>query len=135
LFGQGCLIFLAALCLLGEIGYTMARRTGIMGVGAWSAGLAGACFGLGDTLGSLGTFLAKTITLNAASRPTPATFVAVLLLQAFNNTLVYGLLGIIASLIGAAIGRSQFRARQRALQNAQNAQNMDPGDEPARDSE
>ncbi len=113
LYVPGCLVFLAAVYLLGEIGHWTTRRTGTLGSGTWAAALAGVCFGLGDLVG---TVLARTIIGVSLFDPNPGISVGVILLQTLNNTLTYGLLGLIAGLIGAAIGRSHYRSHRQDLQ-------------------
>ena len=72
------------------------------------------CFGVGADLGFTA---ARTV----ISGFTPVQVVTALFIGAFGNTLIYGLLGVIAGVIGSAIGRRAFRAGQQTPQSAKNA--------------
>ena len=105
-----CLLFLATLFLLGEVGQWTARRVGTIRSGILAAAVAGACFGLSEAVVSFGVS-AFTSDLPLGSNIGIAVFA--LAVHMVNDAVVFGIVGAIVGGIGAVIGRSQYRYRRQ----------------------
>lgn len=105
-----CVLFLMALFLLGEMGHWRACHTGTIRSGIWAAAIAGVCFSLGAGLVSIGA-----ITSALLFGPYPGMTLLGLVTGMLNGALTYGIVGVIAGGIGAALGRSQYRRRRNEL--------------------
>lgn len=105
-----CLLFLATLFLLGEMGQWTACRVGTIRSGILTAAIAGACFGLGEAVASFG-ISAFTLGLPPGSSLAIAMFV--LAAHVVNDAVLFGIVGALAGSFGAVIGRSQYRYRRQ----------------------
>lgn len=107
-----CLLFLATLFLLGEVGHWTPRRVGAIRSGVVAAAVVGACFGLSSAVVSVGV---SAFTSGLASGSYLGIALLVLVIHMLYDAVTFGISGAIVGGIGAAIGRSQYR-RQRSEQ-------------------
>ncbi len=107
----GCLLFLIALYLFGEVGHWTARRVGTISSGTLAAALSGMFSGLGLTIGFYGArLMAHQL---PTTKLTGADLVFVLAVGIAIGTIVdVGLfvgIGAGVGAFGASIGREQYR--------------------------